>query len=118
MELFIQRTTRIHRRILADQKIVITHGDVIHSATLINCSEKGMYFKSGTSFPLDTILEIMIPVKDEALKVTVKVVRSFKTTDYEGIGVKLLNESLEYIDFLIDLYFGFVNFKTPYIKCS
>lgn len=61
-----------------------------------------MYIKTMISYPFDSLYEILIPLKTEVLKVPVKVVRTVKDGGfYEGMGVKLLNLPLKYLDFVI-----------------
>jgi hypothetical protein len=63
-------------------KIFIVQNDLVYPATVVNCSERGMYVKSEVSFPLNTMLNILIPVQNERLKRTVKVLSSIKGEKY------------------------------------
>lgn len=63
-------------------KIFIVQNDLVYPVTVVNCSETGMYVKSDVSFPLDTMLNILIPMKNERLNRTVKVISSIKGEKY------------------------------------
>ena len=97
---------RLHERIYADQKIIIVHGDVVRTAILRNCSEKGMYIENGMTFPLDSVLKIVIPGNDQVLILPVRVVRSATTGARNGMGVELQDVSSQYLEFLIKLNLG------------
>lgn len=114
----VTKTKRVHKRFYTDNKVYIVHNDLIYPAKLVNCSEKGMYIISDVSFPLDTTLLVTIPLERERLSVTARVVWSVDKGDYEGVGVTLLNTSFKYTDFLINIYFGSVNFSPPSVTYS
>jgi hypothetical protein len=97
---------RLNERIHVVQKIIIVHGDVISTAVLNDCSEKGMYVESGTFFPLDSIFKIIIPGNDQILTVPVRVVRLAATGAHKGMGVELLNVSPQYLEFIIKYSLG------------
>lgn len=63
-------------------KIFIVQNDLVYPVTVVNCSETGMYVKSDVSFPLDTMLNILIPMKNERLNRTFKVISSIKGEKY------------------------------------
>ncbi len=63
-----------------------------------------MYISKEVNFPLKTQLEILIPVKEEILKVFAEV-RNFTKSGhvYNGIGVELINPPQNYIEFINSL---------------
>jgi hypothetical protein len=63
-------------------KIYLVQSDLAYPVTLVNCSEMGMYVKSETSFPLDTMLDILILVKNVRLTFTGKIISSIKRETY------------------------------------
>jgi hypothetical protein len=78
--------------------------DLLHTGTITNCSEKGMYISTKVIFPCDPQFEILIPLKKDVLKVFVKITRLEKTGDvYDGMGVELLNPPQNYLDFVNSL---------------
>jgi len=103
---FIEKRT--NKRVYTNQGVCIYSSGIIRLGTLINCSEDGMYIqtiiKRMTSFPLDSIFEIHVPLKGEELKILAKAVRLEQTDDfYEGMGVELLNMPQKYLEFVIRL---------------
>jgi hypothetical protein len=51
-----------------------------------------MHIKTTISFPFDSRFEVLIPLKEDVLKIPVEVVRLEKTGDtYDGMSVKVLN---------------------------
>ena len=75
--------------------------------TITNISANGMFMKSqNMSFPFKSQFNIHIPVKNKGLDVHVKVVRITKSSRYyDGIGVKLLNPTEKYLEFISNLNF-------------
>jgi len=75
--------------------------------TITNISANGMFMKSqNMSFPFKSQFNIHIPAKNKELDVHVKVVRITKSSRYyDGIGVKLLNPSKKYLEFISNLNF-------------
>lgn len=114
----VARTKRAHKRFFSDHRVDVVHSDLVYPATLVNCSEKGMYIMSDVSFPPDARLAVCIHLKDERLHVSARVVWSVDKGNYEGVGLALLNPSIQYTDFLINLYFGPVNYRLPSTLCS
>ena len=95
---------RATNRISINQKIILSSDNLFSIGTFTNCSEQGMYIKTAISFPLDSIQEILIPLKEEILRLAVKVVRIEKKGNvYDGLGVKLLNTPKDFLKFLIKL---------------
>ncbi len=81
--------------------------DMLHTGTVTNCSEKGMFISTNINFPCDPQFEILNPLKQEVLKVFVKINRLEKTGDvYDGMGVELLNPPQNYLDFVNSLRSG------------
>ncbi len=72
-----------------------------HTGIILNLSEKGMFIGTKVTFPLKPKLEILIPLKEEILKVQGKI-KSFGKAGkiYNGIGVELLNPTQNYLKFV------------------
>jgi hypothetical protein len=95
---------RQSERILTNMGIRFLMNGSTYSGILKNCSEKGMHIKTTISFPFDPRFEVLIPLKEEVLKVPVEVVRLEKTGDtYDDMSVKVLNQHRKYVEFLIKL---------------
>lgn len=77
--------------------------DIDCFGTITNISANGMFIRSQKmSFPFDSQFEICITLKEEVLKVCVKVNRITKSSGYyDGIGVELLNPTQKYLE-LVD----------------
>jgi len=112
------KTKRAHKRFSTDHRVYIIHSDLVYPATLVNCSEIGMYIISDVSFPLDDTVTVILPLKEERLNVAARVAWSVDKGDHEGVGLTLLNASIQYTDFLIDLYFGPVGYIHPSLSYS
>ncbi len=100
---------RASERILSTQRVGITHfwHNMVFPGIMTNCSENGMYIRTGGLFLFDTKVEVIISWEKELLKVPVKVVRIvMKGNGYEGIGVKLLTLPKKYLELLIKLTFN------------
>lgn len=92
---------RAFERIAADLRANFFCGNTIFRGTVTNLSENGMFVKTKMCFPFDSMFEILIPLKEEVLKVPVKVSRIEKAEDfYDGMGVKVLNPPQNYIEFV------------------
>jgi hypothetical protein len=102
---------RVNRRFDAHHRICIYSSGIIRLGTMSNCSESGMYIetiiKRDTSFSLESVFEIHIPLKEENVKVLAKTVRLEGTGEfYEGMGVELVTIPQQYVEYLIRLNLG------------
>jgi hypothetical protein len=97
---------RNFERIPTNLKVRFFSGNIEYPGTVTNVSDKGMFISTEVSFPLEPKLEIFIPLKEEVLKIPVKI-KSFKKSGdiYNGIGVELLDPSPHYLHFINDLRF-------------
>ena len=95
---------RYYKRLTTTKDIILFSGTSIRFGTLTNCSANGMYIKTLISWPLDSLLKVLIPFREEMVKVPVKVVRKEKDDNLysQGIGVEPLNLSKEYLQFIIN----------------
>jgi len=92
---------RAHERITADLQANFFCGNTMYSGTVINLSENGMFIKTRMCFPFDSQLEILIPLKEEVLKVPIKVSRIEKRENfYDGMGVEVLSPCHHYLEFV------------------
>lgn len=88
---------RLYKRIPAD--LTFHCFNIEHFGTVTDLSVNGMFIKSKKiRFPLESKFEISIPLKQEVLTIPVRVNRITKSNGYyDGIGVKLLTESQNYL---------------------
>ncbi len=95
---------RAFERISVEQSIRFLSGDSLCQGTVENCAENGMYIKTNISFPFESGFEILLPLKNEIIKVKAKVVRLVKTENfYNAMGVELLNPPERYLHFIENL---------------
>lgn len=95
---------RISRRTPAKLALRFPCGNTSCSGTVSNLSEKGMFINTKICFPIQSKFEISMPLKDEILKIPVKIARIVKTGNvYDGMAVELTNLPKKYLEFLIRL---------------
>ena len=70
---------RYYKRIPASIDIFMVLDNSIHYGTLNNCSANGMYIETQIFSSLNSLIKILIPLKEEIVKVTAKVVRRANT---------------------------------------
>ena len=77
--------------------------NTFYSGTVRNFSENGMYIDAEIYFPIESRFVVLLKMKDDILKVPVKIVRTVKSGNtFKGMGVKLLNLPKEYLELLIE----------------
>ena len=95
---------RTFKRIPANLVLRYPSCNTFNSGTLTDLSANGMYIKAEMRFPLKSRFSVFVQLKDEILKVRVKIVRIVKSGDfYKGMGVKILNLPKRYLELLIKL---------------
>ena len=79
-------------------------GTSLHSGIIMNLSEKGLLINTKMTLPLQSKLEILIPLKEEILKVQAMIKNIRKAGKiYNGIGVELLNPTKNYFKLINNL---------------
>jgi Tfp pilus assembly protein PilZ len=93
---------RDFERVPANIKVRFFCCESHYDGTIMNLSEGGMFISTDEmSFPFDSEIDIIIPLNEDILKVPVKVMRMTKSSDlYDGLGVKVLQHSEHYKDFV------------------
>jgi Tfp pilus assembly protein PilZ len=92
---------RAFERIPAELQANFFCGNTMYSGTVTNLSENGMFIKTRMCFPFNSKFEILIPLKEEVLKVPTKVSRIEKTEEfYDGMGVEVLGPCQNYLEFV------------------
>lgn len=95
---------RAFERIPVELKVRYFLGDTACNGTVINLSEKGMYIDTEIDFPFDSNFELVLPLKDEVMKMSAVIRRVVRSTDgYEGMGIELLNPPDNYLQFVNEL---------------
>lgn len=92
---------RAFERIPANIRVRFFSGISDYFGTVTNLSEKGMFISTEVNVPLEQQLEILIPLKEEVLKIPAKIISVIKSDKINsGIGVILLNASNNYLEFV------------------
>ncbi len=93
---------RTFNRIPVDIEIKFVCCNKAYSGTLMNVSKVGMFIMiDELFFPFDSRMDVFIPYKDDMLRISVGFIRIVMSPDsFDGIGVKLLNPSRRYVDFV------------------
>ncbi|MEN8264979.1 MAG: PilZ domain-containing protein [Nitrospirota bacterium] len=98
-------------RVPVDVPVSFFYDNALYIGNATNLSNNGMYIESEMCLPFQSKFEIyfssnskvnlLIPLKYEDIEVPVKVKRLIKTDGcYNGMGVELLNQSQDYLDFV------------------
>ena len=88
-------------RAAADLYADFSCGGITRPAVVTNISKNGMRIDSKPIFPDDVTFEVIIPFREEELKVSAKLKRIIiKGNTYEGIAVEILNPSGEYLEII------------------
>ena len=78
--------------------------NTFYSGTATDLSETGMFINSEIYFPIQSEFEMLVLLKEDVLRVPVKIARIVKTGDsYEGMGVEILNLPKKYLEHVIRL---------------
>ena len=92
---------RAFERIPVNVQANFFYGKTMYTGMVTNISQKGMYIKIDVCPHFESKFELLLPFKDEVLKVPVEVSRSVKIDDAcYGMGVKVLNSSQDYLEFV------------------
>ncbi len=95
---------RAFERIEKSMFVKFLSGTSKYAGIIMNLSEKGMFISTKVTFPLEPELEILIPLKEEILRVHGEVKSVGKAGKiYNGIGVQLLNPTQNYLKFVSNL---------------
>jgi hypothetical protein len=93
---------RESERMLSNVPLIFPCCNTFYSGKVKNLSENGMFINAEIFIPLESRFEVILKMKEDILKVPVRLVRIVKSGDtYEGMGVKLLNLPEKYLELLI-----------------
>ncbi len=83
---------------------------LFYPGTVTNLSENGMCIHTRVCFPIDSMFDVLIPMKKEVLNVPVKISRIEKTEDFcDTMGVEVLNSPENYLEFVDNLRFALIS---------
>jgi len=90
------------KRIPSDVKVCFFCSETDYFGTITDISENGMYIKTDKiSFPIESLVGIIIETKTMLLKVPGKICRLSKSGDvYDGMGVRVLHSVHEYLEYV------------------
>ena len=96
---------RDFRRYEIKLQISLFHGNLVYSGIVTNLSESGMFITTKRCFPIDTMLVTTLMLNDNSIQVPVRISRianpvKTKGLEQDGLGVKILRSSRDYLDFL------------------
>ncbi|MBI4683016.1 MAG: PilZ domain-containing protein [Nitrospirae bacterium] len=95
---------RTVERIPANLKAEFFWSDKINSGSVTDLSENGMLVNTTACPPLRAKFDISIPLKNDVVKLPVKVRRILKNDSiYDAIGLEILNPPKQYLDFVSSL---------------
>jgi hypothetical protein len=96
---------RSYKRIPIDIEVKFDCSNGELSGTIVDISKNGMFINLKESyFPIDPRIEILIPLKEDILRIPVIISKIIMSPDYrDGIGVELLNPTKEYLKFVENL---------------
>ncbi len=73
--------------------------------TITDLSESGLFISTDLCFPIDAKIDVLIRLKNEILKLPVRIVRIVKSGyKYSGMGVRILSIPQQYLEFVIKLH--------------
>ncbi len=99
---------RTFKRIPIHLYIRFVCGDACQNGLVTNISENGMHFISGADLPSGLYIDISIPLKEESLKIPVRIIRSEKTGClYDGFSAEISSPIQDYEEFVQSLQASF-----------
>jgi len=97
---------RAFQRLPVNLQSRLFYGNMVYTGIVTNLSESGMFISTKMSFPADYVFIAVILLDTQTLSIPIKITRSVKAAEQStraedcGIGVKILNPSMEYLDFV------------------
>ena len=82
------------------------YGNIVYTGVVTNVSENGMFISTKMSYPIDSVFIAVILLDEHTLQLPIKIRRTVRSGDHSnrpednGVGVRLLDPSREYIDFV------------------
>ncbi|MBI5408568.1 MAG: PilZ domain-containing protein [Nitrospirae bacterium] len=92
---------RAVERIPANLSARFFYGNMFYTGTILNLSEKGMFISTRRCLPCESMFVIIIRSESKLMQVVARVKRLAKDNGhYGGMGVELLNATVEYSEFI------------------
>lgn len=94
----------MHERIPVDLRSRFSHGNVFHSGTIMNLSEKDMFIKTKEVIPVDSVITVIMHTGKELFQVFAKVNRlNRKAEHYDGMDVEIISLNSNYLKYVKNL---------------
>jgi hypothetical protein len=103
---------RSFERILANLHVQLVCDGILNIGTVANISKNGMCINSKSIMTSDARLEVLIPWREEVIRVYVKINWLIKTEDSNKIGVELLNSPENYLK-IVNIFHVFHSIAQP-----
>ena len=95
---------RAFERIPVDFKVRYFCGDNALNGTVTDLSENGMFIDTKLDFPFDSNCDLVLPLNDQVMKLSVIIKRVVKSKGiYKGMGVELVNPPENYLQLVNEL---------------
>ena len=93
---------RAHERYPLKMQARFFYGNRVYGGLVTDISERGMFICTDMRFPKSYMMDIMLLINNEVLKVPVKIRRNVKpdTGADSGVGVELVGTPDNYLDFV------------------
>ncbi len=97
---------RAFQRLPVNLQSRLFFGNMVYTGIVTNLSENGMFISTKVSFPVDSVFIAIILLDTHTISIPIKIKRTVRTAEHlthnenSGLGVRLLNPSKEYLDFV------------------
>jgi hypothetical protein len=97
---------RAFQRVPVSLQSRLFYGNMVYTGIVTDISENGLFISTKMSFPVDSVLIAEVLLDHHYVEVPIQVRRTakpdsdFKGFEQSGMGVRLLNHSQEYVDFI------------------
>jgi len=97
---------RAFQRLPVNLQSRMFYGNMVYTGIVTNLSENGMFISTKMNFPVDSILIAVILLDTHTISIPVKIRRIVREAEQSsraedcGIGIRLLNSSKEYLNFI------------------
>lgn len=95
---------RAFERVTSSHQLSFSYNNAVYSGIVTNLSENGMRINANDCPPFKSKFEVLFPLEEDVLTLSVQVKRLVKRHDVvDAMGVEILNPSMKYLKFVRDL---------------
>src|SRR5512139_147196 len=99
---------RAFERVTSRHQLSFSYNNAVYSGIVTNLSENGMRINANDCPPFKSKFEVLFPLEEDVLTLSVQVKRLVKKHDVvDAMGVEILNPSMKYLKFVRDLKWEF-----------